>query len=144
MTKPIDSLGISIKEIIFQIVLHSLVFVFYSLERGHSHIEVYKFAFFINYALAAFFINYFLLPCFYYRKKTLQFFTYALVTIIVVILIEKLVLGKIYFPDNRGKFFGGVSGNQIYLEGGNTAPMGRAYKEDLLKNLSIKITSLFS
>lgn len=128
MTKPIDSLGISIKEIIFQIVLHSLVFVFYSLERGHSHIEVYKFAFFINYALAAFFINYFLLPRFYYRKKTLQFFTYALVTIIVVILIEELVLEKIYFPDNRGNFFGGVSGNQNTWKEGIPYPWGGRIK----------------
>ena len=89
------------KEIIFQLVLHALVFIFYSFERRNPHIEVYKVAFFLNYAFAAFVINYFLLPRYYYQKKQLQFFVFVLIVILGVILVEELVLEQIFFSDNR-------------------------------------------
>lgn len=95
------------KEVIFQIVLHALVFIFYSVERNQTSIEAYKIVFFLNYALAAFFINYFLLPRFYYKKKTLAFLVFVLLTVLAVILMEEFVLEKIYFPDSRANVFGG-------------------------------------
>lgn len=108
MAKRFKSMGVSSKEVIFQVALHLLVFIFYSLERGHSQIDTYKYAFFLNYAVAAFFINYFLLPRFYYRKKTLHFFAYLSVTLLAVILVEELVLEQIFFPGDRAKSFGGL------------------------------------
>ncbi len=100
--------GWSSKEVIFQIVLHALVFIFYSMERNQTSIPTYKLAFFLNYALAAFFINYFLLPRFYYQKKTITFFILVLMTLIGIILVEEFVLEKIFFTGNRANTFGGI------------------------------------
>lgn len=96
------------KELIFQIVLHALVFVFYSMERNQTSIPTYKFAFFLNYAVAAFFINYFLLPRFYFQKKTIPFFILVVVTLIGIIFIEEFILEKIFFTGGRANTFGGV------------------------------------
>lgn len=108
MVKKIKMARVSSKEVIFQIVLHLLVFVFYSFDRAHPHIELQKVVYFLNYAIAAFFINYFLLPKYYYHNKHLYFFIGASLTATVVILIEELVLESIYFPDTRAKSFPGV------------------------------------
>ena len=58
------------REILFQVILHSLVFLFFSFDKDQPQIKQYHFAFFLNYAFAAFVINYFLLPHFFYRKNT--------------------------------------------------------------------------
>lgn len=96
------------KELIFQIILHVLVLLFYSIERDQTSIPTYKFAFFINYAFAAFVINYILLPRFYYRKETVKFFVFVVLIIIAVILVEEFVLEKIFFSGNRANSFGGL------------------------------------
>ncbi len=98
----------SYKELIFQLILHLLVFTFYSFDKNQPHIELYHLVFFLNYAVAVFFINYFLLPRYYYRKKYLHFLAFTLLTIALVIFMEELVLEKIYFPTTRGKGFPGV------------------------------------
>lgn len=98
----------SYKEITFQIVLHLLVFIFYSYDREQPQIQAYQVAFFLNYAAATTFISYFLLPHFYYKKKYLHFFGAVFLTIVGVILIEELILEKIYFPDTRGQGFPGI------------------------------------
>jgi len=108
MTKEFRTARISLKEAFFQIVLHLLVFVFYSFDKYHPQIEDYKALFFLNYAFAAFVINYFLLPRFYYQKKYLQFFALAFLAITIVILIEEAVLEPIYFPGKRADSFPGV------------------------------------
>lgn len=108
MTKKIKMTRDSSKEVVFQIVLHLLVFVFYSFDRAHPHIHLQKVVYFLNYAIAAFFINYFLLPKYYYQNKHLYFFIGALLMATGVILIEELVLEPIYFPDTRAKNFPGV------------------------------------
>ena len=100
--------GWSSKELIFQIVLHALVFVFYSMERNQTSIPIYKVAFFLNYALAALFINYFLLPRFYYQKKTISFFVLVLATMIGIVLVEEFILEKIFFTGSRANTFGGI------------------------------------
>lgn len=94
------------KELLFQIVLHVVLLLFYSFDKGK--VEAHRWAFFTNYAIAAFVINYFLLPSYYYSKKYSHFFTYLLLIIGGAILIEELVLEQIYFPDTRGKHFSGV------------------------------------
>ena len=94
-------------EFLFQLLLHLVVFVFYSFEREAPHIEPYKVAFFLNYSLAVFVINYFLLPQFLYKKKYLQFGLFLALVVIATILIEEFVLERIYFPDTIGRTFQG-------------------------------------
>lgn len=108
MVRKLQSIWNSLKETFFQIVLHLLVFTFYSFDRHQPQIEAFQVVFFLNYTFAAFFINYSLLPRFFYRKKYLQFFIYVLLVIAGVIIIEELVLEQIYFPETRGKKFLGV------------------------------------
>lgn len=96
------------KELIFQIILHTLVFIFYSFDKFDPHIQEYSFAFFLNYAVAAGMINYLLLPRFYYRKAYVQFLLCTCLVITGVILMEEWVLEQIYFPDTKGKSFPGV------------------------------------
>lgn len=98
----------SSKEVVFQIVLHLVVFIFYSFDKHHPYIQAHQVIFFLNYALAAFIINYFLLAQFYYQKRYLQFFTYVLLIFAIVILLEELVIEKIYFPETRGRHFLGI------------------------------------
>jgi len=98
----------SIREVLFQVALHLVVFTFYSFDRNQPQVQSYQVAFFLNYAVAAFVINYFLLPRFFYRKRYLAFFALVLLLIAGVILVEEFVLEKIYFPDWRGRYFPGV------------------------------------
>ncbi|MEQ9439332.1 MAG: histidine kinase [Cyclobacteriaceae bacterium] len=112
MVQRIKTAFFSSKEFLFQLVLHGLVFIFYSLDRHHPqigfHLESYQFVFFLNYAVANAVISYVLLPQFFYRKKYGYFFTFTLLTIGGVILMEEFVLEKMYFPDSRGTNFPGV------------------------------------
>lgn len=97
------------KELIFQLVLHALVFIFYSFDRKTPFVvEVPKIFFFLNYVLAAFIINYLLLPWYYYRKRYLPFFIGVFVVLTLVILVEELILEPIYFPVTRGAGFPGL------------------------------------
>lgn len=94
-------------EFLFQLLLHLIVFLFYSFEREAPYIEPYKVVFFLNYSLAVFVINYFLLPQFLYKKKYLQFSLLLALVVISTILIEEFILERIYFPDTRGRTFQG-------------------------------------
>lgn len=98
-----------IKEIVFQIILHVIVFLFYSFDKNEPKITEPQVMIFLNYALSAFVVNYLLLPKFFYKKKYLQFAIFVIVLIAVVIMVEELVLEQIYFPDTKGKSFPGVS-----------------------------------
>ena len=89
------------KELVFQLVLHVLVFIFYSFDRTEPGIEPYQVAFFLNSAVAAAVINYFLLPRYFYTKKYLAFFISVSVLIGLVMLMEEQVLEQIYFPNTR-------------------------------------------
>ncbi len=96
------------REVIFQVVLHLTVFVFYAFERDQPLVGAQKIAFFLNYVLAAFIINYFLLPRFFYQKKHLLFSAGVLLIIAAVILVEEMILEPIYFPDTRANRFPGI------------------------------------
>lgn len=96
------------REVLFQVVLHLVVFTFYSFDRNQPQLQPYQIPFFLNYAAAAFIINYFLLPRFFYRKRYAAFFALVLALLAAVILVEEFVLEKIYFPDWRGRYFPGV------------------------------------
>ena len=108
MVERIKTAVISSQELIFQVVLHAVVFSFYSYDEDHPQIESYQVVFFLHYALATAVISYVLLARFYYQKKYLPFLAYTLLVIAWVILVEELVLEKIYFPDTRGKGFPGL------------------------------------
>ncbi len=112
MTQQVNTALISSRELFFQLVLHALVFSFYVSGSDHPHaafqLEAYQFVFFLNYALANAFISYLLLPQFYYRKKYTRFIAFTLITVAGVIIMEELILEKIFFPDSRGMSFPGV------------------------------------
>lgn len=99
-------------ELIFQVLLLSMVFLFYSTERYKGQITVLvdepKIMFFLNYAVAAYIINYWLLPKFLYRKRYIHFTLWVMVLIGGVIFMEEGVIEKIYYPDTRGNHFPGV------------------------------------
>jgi two-component system LytT family sensor kinase len=96
------------KEVVFQILLHILLFLFFSFDRYLPSIQEFKILAFINYALGAFVINYVLLPRFFYKKNYLLFFLSVAVICTTIIMIEELVFEAIYYPDTRGIQFQGV------------------------------------
>lgn len=96
------------KEILFQLLLHGVVFIFYSYDRHNPQVESYQVVFFLTYAVASLVINYVLLPQFLYRKKHLQFVGWTIMVIALVIFLEEAVIEQIYFPDTRGQRFLGV------------------------------------
>tara|TARA_R110002167_G_scaffold108398_7_gene276811 strand:- start:174 stop:1358 length:1185 start_codon:yes stop_codon:yes gene_type:complete len=96
------------KEVVFQILLHIMLFIFFSFDRHNHEIQNFHIAYFINYAIGAFIINYVLLPRFFYRKKYLPFFILLILVIAYVILIEEFILEKIYFASSRGQGFPGL------------------------------------
>ncbi len=96
------------KEIIFQIVLHMVLFLFFSFDRHRPQIEEFQIMAFLNYATGALIINYVLLPRYFYSKQYLLFFVFVGVIVASIIAVEELVLERIYFPDTRGTRFPGV------------------------------------
>lgn len=97
------------REFIFQIVLHLLVFLFYSYDRHHPHIDVYEIVFFLSYVAATALINYSLMPKFLYKKQHWKFFGSVLLVVVGVILLEELVLEQIFFAGTkRARAFPGV------------------------------------
>ncbi|MCB0838711.1 MAG: histidine kinase [Bacteroidetes bacterium] len=97
------------RETIFQLILHILVFLFYSFDRYQPRINEQQVAFFFNYAMAAFLINYIFLPQFYYQKKYIPFLLFLILTIGGVIAIEEIILEPLYFPNTRrALYFPGV------------------------------------
>tara|TARA_R110000744_G_scaffold5470_2_gene19460 strand:+ start:1048 stop:2103 length:1056 start_codon:yes stop_codon:yes gene_type:complete len=95
-------------EILFQILLHIVVFLFFSFDRYEPEIQGFKIVTFLNYALGALVINYVLLPRFFYQKKYILFFCCVAVLVSIIMAFEELVLEQIYYPDTRAKFFPGV------------------------------------
>src|SRR5690606_39169759 len=98
-------------------ILLGTVFIFYAFNRVDANIETqieaYEVAFFLNCAFAAFVINYFLLPKFLYLKKHGWFVVLVVTLIGFTMLIEELVLEKIYFPTTRGANFPGIFYNLL-------------------------------
>lgn len=89
------------REILFQLLLHVVVFVFYSFERNQVEIEPYKYAYFLNYAVTAGIINYICLPIFYKRKNVLAFTGLVILCILASALAEEFILEKIFFSGRR-------------------------------------------
>ena len=91
------------KELLFQLVLIVIVFLFYSFDYNDPLIEGHEIVFFLTYVSAAMVVNYVLLDRFLYKKNYIGFFFWFFVLISIMIVIEEGVLEKIYYPDTRGK-----------------------------------------
>jgi len=90
------------KELLYQIVVHLLVFTTYAVTRRETSITPFEIVSFANYAVTAFFINYFVLPRYYKNKKTFQLLLIIIFSLFACILIEEVVLEPIFFPADRG------------------------------------------
>ena len=100
---------ISKKELLFQIVLHVLVLLFFSFDRNTGSIVVHRAIFLLFYALATVGVTYYLMPKFLYKKKYWQFFLGSAIVVSIVIVIEEVVLEPIIFPGTkRADTFPGV------------------------------------
>ncbi|SIQ21776.1 sensor histidine kinase [Maribacter ulvicola] len=96
------------KEVLFQIFLHGVVFLFFTFDKYEPEIQGFKVVGFLNYAIGAFIINYILLPRFFYKKRYWYFLSYVVIVVTVNIAIEELVLEQIFYPDTRAMHFPGV------------------------------------
>lgn len=94
-------------EVLFQLCLHCVVFIFFSFDKNNPTIREYQIVFFVNYAITVAVTNYVLLPRLFYTKKYWQFIVIFLLIILLTIVIEEFVLEQVYFPDTRGKRFQG-------------------------------------
>lgn len=88
-------------ELLFQVLLHVVVFLFYAFEREELKISPYKIYYFLTYAGIAAIINYFLMPRFLYRRKYVQFAVGLTLLLGSVIAFEELVQEQIFFPTER-------------------------------------------
>ena len=91
------------KELLFQLILIVIVFLFYSFDKDDPLIEGDEIAFFLTYVAAALVVSYVLLDRFLYKKNYVAFFFWFAVLISMVIVIEEGVLEQIYYPDSRGQ-----------------------------------------
>lgn len=94
-------MSISRRELIFQMVLIVLVFLFYSYDRDNPGFRWSQVAFFSTHVIAAAVIGYWLMPRFLYRKRYWQFFGYVVLIVAFVIGLEELFLEQIFFPGTR-------------------------------------------
>ncbi|HLV40928.1 MAG TPA: hypothetical protein VKY37_01520, partial [Brumimicrobium sp.] len=124
----------TVAEIIFQVILNSLVFIFFAFDRRNPGIELHKFFFYFNYAVAALVINYVLLPKYFYKNRYFTFIIYALVIVGLVIFTEEAILEKIYYPDTRGRKFLGVMFNLMGTLPTLTVLVGFKFGWDALSN----------
>ncbi|MDF1695224.1 MAG: histidine kinase [Saprospiraceae bacterium] len=91
------------KEIIFQILVHIVVFVFYAFDRENPNIEAYKFANFFNYALTAAIINYIFLPLLYRKKNSFLFIALILGCVLASALAEEYIVEQMFFTGPRAE-----------------------------------------
>ncbi len=89
------------KELFFQVLLHVLVFLFYSYDREAPGFKLHQLIFFLTYAAAAAIIGYYLMPRFLYRKRYWAFFGWVSTVLILLLVLEELVLEQIFFPGTR-------------------------------------------
>lgn len=94
-------------------LLHVVVFIFYSYNKRDPGVKFFQVMFFLNYAVAALLINYVFLPRFLYKGRELLFTLYLMLVIALVIFVEEAILENIFFPDTRGGHFPGVFFNLL-------------------------------
>ncbi len=96
------------RELVFQVVLHLVLFIFFCLERKTEFsISLSKGVYFFTYAVIAGIINYHLLPRYLYCKNYKVFIIGIILLLLLAIGMEELVLEQIFYPDTRGQKFPG-------------------------------------
>lgn len=133
MKRSLKKITPSLKELLFQVILTLVVFLFYAIDRKNPQIELYEVAFFLSLISAAFVINYILLPLFLYKKKYGFFLFYLALIILATVLMEELVLEKIYFPDTRGSKFSSIFYTSIGILPVVTILVGFKFGWDLIE-----------
>lgn len=104
---------LTVKEVLFQVVLNVVVFIFFAFDRRIPGIEPHQFFFFLTYAMAGLIINYYLLQRYLYKNRYWEFAIYTLVVVALVIFIEEAILEKIFYPETRGRHFLGIFYNLL-------------------------------
>ena len=94
-------------EFLFQVGLHTVVFMLYILRYDRQTIEWVDVVYFLQYASAALVVSYFLLPRFLYKERYLGFGVSLSLLILAVMLHEEFVLEHIFYADTRGTNFPG-------------------------------------
>ena len=115
MVEPANHRNVPYRELLFQLVLHIVVFIFFVFDRNTHAIKLHHVIFFLEYTVTAGLINYWLLPRYFYRKNYLFFFLWLVVLVTLAIVIEEMVLEQIFFPDTRGKNFPGIFLSLLYF-----------------------------
>ncbi len=93
--------NISYKEVLFQITLLVIVFLFYSFDRNAPGFKFHQFIFFFTYVIAAFLIGFLLMPRFLYQKKYVAFSVAVIIIVFALIFLEELVLEPWLFAGTR-------------------------------------------
>lgn len=91
----------------FQVILHVLVFIFYSFDRENPEFNPLDVVFFLNYAAAVMIIDYYLFPKYLYQNKYGAFFLQLGLLIVLVIFVEEYILEQLFYPETRGSRFTG-------------------------------------
>lgn len=91
------------KELIFQVLLHIVAFLFYAFDKRDPTIHDYEVGFFMNYALIALVINFYVFPSYYKDKNFAKLLLLVVLGIVAAVAVEEFVLEQLFFPDNRGQ-----------------------------------------
>lgn len=94
-----------VNELIFQLLLHLMVFVFFAYDKRIEGVDFKQFYFFLNLVIAAFVINYVLLPKFLYQNRYWELVVSIVVILGMVIVVEEFVLEQVFYPETRGQKF---------------------------------------
>lgn len=89
------------KEVLFQILLHLVILLFFGYNWQTETYSLDRVVFFVMYALGTLTITYFFMPNFLYKKKYWQFFVGLIGVISALILLEEFVLEQIFYPDTK-------------------------------------------
>ncbi|OQD41618.1 histidine kinase [Croceivirga radicis] len=89
------------RELLFQLILHIVVFIFFAFNWFDQAFLVDRAWFFLMYALATIFVSYYLMPTLLYTKKYLWFFVSICLVLAVLILLEEKILEPLLYPNTK-------------------------------------------
>ncbi len=90
-------------ETLSQVAYHILVFVSLTITRRHPTIEWSEVVIFLNYTVTALFISYWALPRYNNNKNGWELILYFVLALSFCILIEEVVIEKLFYPEDRGQ-----------------------------------------
>lgn len=89
------------KEVLFQIILHLVILLFFGYSWQNETYSLDRVVFFVMYALGTLTITYYFMPNFLYKKKYWQFLVALIGVIAALIILEEFVLEQIFYPDTK-------------------------------------------